>query len=267
MQMLPSYSSSWRNLCSISRGCFNIKMLSYQYRDPHDNVKTVSTARSLTWEFPYIGNTIFKLTCTCIILCVIFSGWCSFLDTPGWHDNKLFLILISLVLVLSDKHLCTLDVKCFVAKQFMVVNMINLSFFNVANRADLASNNHGASSSKLVGSLWYINDRHNTAHRRPSLYSGIPRNTLYQHRIWFRFISWLERQGNKKLVLKSNIINWAIVHNEYLNAMRGTTKLLRWTGYVKWKSMSYQSYNCTTLWCLIQSINVMPNFTTETDWL
>ena len=78
MQLLPNYSSSWRNLCIISRGCLNIKMLSYQYRDPHVKVKTVSTALSLTWEFPYIGKTVLKLRCTCIILCVIIIKWCSF---------------------------------------------------------------------------------------------------------------------------------------------------------------------------------------------
>ena len=118
----------------------------------------------------------------------------------------------------------------FVTNQFIVVNIINVCLFNVANRADLALDIHGALSSKLVNSLWYINDRHNTARRRPSFYSGIPRSTLYQHKDWFRVIWWLERVGYNKLLLKSNIIDWSIVHNKYLNAMTGTTNVHTYIG-------------------------------------
>ena len=40
----------------------NIKMSSYQYRDPHVKDKTVSpTVLSLTWESPYLGKTVFIL--------------------------------------------------------------------------------------------------------------------------------------------------------------------------------------------------------------
>ena len=40
----------------------NIKMPSYQYRDPHVKDKTVSpTVLSLTWESPYLGKTVFIL--------------------------------------------------------------------------------------------------------------------------------------------------------------------------------------------------------------
>ena len=52
------------NFCYLSgtRGHLNIKMLSYQYRDPHVKVKTVSpTVLSLTWESPYLGKTVFTL--------------------------------------------------------------------------------------------------------------------------------------------------------------------------------------------------------------
>ena len=43
-------------------GRLNIKMLSYQYRDPHVKDKTVSpTVLSLTWESPYLGKTVFIL--------------------------------------------------------------------------------------------------------------------------------------------------------------------------------------------------------------
>ena len=40
-------------------GRFNIKMSSYQYRDPHVKDKTVSRPfYSLTWESPYLGKTV-----------------------------------------------------------------------------------------------------------------------------------------------------------------------------------------------------------------
>ena len=43
-------------------GRLNIKMSSYQYRDPHVKDKTVSpTVLSLTWEPPYLGKTVFIL--------------------------------------------------------------------------------------------------------------------------------------------------------------------------------------------------------------
>ena len=43
-------------------GHLNIKMSSYQYRDSHVKDKTVSsTVLSLTWEFPYLGKTVFIL--------------------------------------------------------------------------------------------------------------------------------------------------------------------------------------------------------------
>ena len=43
-------------------GRLNIKMPSYQYRDPHVKDKTVSpTVLSLTWESPYLGKTVFIL--------------------------------------------------------------------------------------------------------------------------------------------------------------------------------------------------------------
>ena len=43
-------------------GCLNIKMLSYQYRDPHVRDKTVLRPSYLkTWESPYLGKTIFIL--------------------------------------------------------------------------------------------------------------------------------------------------------------------------------------------------------------
>ena len=38
----------------------NMKMSSYQYRDPHAKDKTVSLL-SLTWESPYMGKTVFIL--------------------------------------------------------------------------------------------------------------------------------------------------------------------------------------------------------------
>ena len=44
-----------------SGGCFNIKMSSFQYRDPHVKDKTVTTVLSLTWESPYLGKTVFIL--------------------------------------------------------------------------------------------------------------------------------------------------------------------------------------------------------------
>ena len=45
-----------------SGGRLNIKMPSYQYRDPHVKDKTVSpTVLSLTWESPYLGKTVFIL--------------------------------------------------------------------------------------------------------------------------------------------------------------------------------------------------------------
>ena len=45
-----------------SGGRLNIKMPSYQYRDPYVKDKTVSpTVLSLTWESPYLGKTIFIL--------------------------------------------------------------------------------------------------------------------------------------------------------------------------------------------------------------
>ena len=48
--------------CSPPVGRLNIKMSSYQYRDPHVKDKTVSpTVLSLTWESPYLGKTVFIL--------------------------------------------------------------------------------------------------------------------------------------------------------------------------------------------------------------
>ena len=45
-----------------SGGGLNIKMSSYQYRDPHVKDKTVSpTVLSLTWESPYLEKTVFIL--------------------------------------------------------------------------------------------------------------------------------------------------------------------------------------------------------------
>ena len=47
---------------SFPGGRLNIKMSSYQYRDPHVKDKTVSpTVLSLTWESPYLGKTVFIL--------------------------------------------------------------------------------------------------------------------------------------------------------------------------------------------------------------
>ena len=47
----------------MAPGCrLNIKMPSCQYRNSHVNDKTVSpTLLSLTWEFPYLGKTVFIL--------------------------------------------------------------------------------------------------------------------------------------------------------------------------------------------------------------
>ena len=43
-------------------GRLNIKIPSYQHRDPHVKDKTVSpTVLSLTWESPYLGKTVFIL--------------------------------------------------------------------------------------------------------------------------------------------------------------------------------------------------------------
>ena len=43
-------------------GRLSIKMPSYQYRDSHVKHKKVSpTVLSLTWEFPYMGKTVFIL--------------------------------------------------------------------------------------------------------------------------------------------------------------------------------------------------------------
>ena len=45
-----------------TQGRLNIKMSSYQYRDPHVKDKTVSpTVLSLTWETTYMGKTVFIL--------------------------------------------------------------------------------------------------------------------------------------------------------------------------------------------------------------
>ena len=39
-------------------GCLNIKMSSYQYKDPYVKDKTsLTTVLSLTWESPYLGMT------------------------------------------------------------------------------------------------------------------------------------------------------------------------------------------------------------------
>ena len=47
---------------SRTGGRLNIKMPSYQYRDPHVKDKTVSqTVLSLTWESPHLGKTVFIL--------------------------------------------------------------------------------------------------------------------------------------------------------------------------------------------------------------
>ena len=44
--------------CGHTGGHLDIKMLSYQYRDPHVKDKIVL---SLTWESPYLGKTVFIL--------------------------------------------------------------------------------------------------------------------------------------------------------------------------------------------------------------
>ena len=46
----------------VGGGRLNIKMSSYQHNDSHVEDKTVSpTVLSLTWEFPYLGKTVFIL--------------------------------------------------------------------------------------------------------------------------------------------------------------------------------------------------------------
>ena len=42
-------------------GRLNIKMSSYQYRDPHVKEKTISRPLFLTWESPYLGKTVLIL--------------------------------------------------------------------------------------------------------------------------------------------------------------------------------------------------------------
>ena len=43
-------------------GLLNIKMSSYQYRDPHVKDQMVLFVLSLTWESPYLGKTVFMLS-------------------------------------------------------------------------------------------------------------------------------------------------------------------------------------------------------------
>ena len=67
--LMLSFMSDWKiwwinSWVVCYKGCvtFNIKMSSYQYRDPHVKDKTVSpTVLSLTWESPYPGKTVFIL--------------------------------------------------------------------------------------------------------------------------------------------------------------------------------------------------------------
>ena len=52
---------TWINAENLrTGGRLNIKMSSYQNRDPYDKDKTVSRP-SLTWESPYMGKTVFIL--------------------------------------------------------------------------------------------------------------------------------------------------------------------------------------------------------------
>ena len=70
-------------------GCLNIKMLSYQYRDYHVKDKTVSpTVLSLTWEFPYLGQTVFILR------------WCP--ECSGQSDTWQRYWYFTLTLLLSE---------------------------------------------------------------------------------------------------------------------------------------------------------------------
>ena len=65
----------------------NIKVASYQYRDPHVKDKTVSaTVLSLIWESPYLGKTVFMLrrgpglVCADLVYLLI---WCESSQVPG----------------------------------------------------------------------------------------------------------------------------------------------------------------------------------------
>ena len=64
-------TNSW-NLSSqrtMTKGCLNTNMQSYQYGDSNVKDKTVSpTILSLTWETPYLGNMVFILRWPVVVL-------------------------------------------------------------------------------------------------------------------------------------------------------------------------------------------------------
>ena len=67
-----------RNRLKLPGGHPNIKMPSYQYRDPHVKDETVSpTVLSLTWESPYLRKTVFILRRGPEIWNPLPSGWIS----------------------------------------------------------------------------------------------------------------------------------------------------------------------------------------------
>ena len=60
--LMTSLGCNYLLLPLKSGGCLNIKMPSYQYRDPHVKDKTVlRPSYLLTWESPYRGKTVFIL--------------------------------------------------------------------------------------------------------------------------------------------------------------------------------------------------------------
>ena len=62
MYIFPAPKELLRAALKAAGGRLNIKISSYQYRDPHvKDKKGLTTVLSLTWESPYLGKTVFIL--------------------------------------------------------------------------------------------------------------------------------------------------------------------------------------------------------------